>query len=154
MDDIIKPVGGTMLIPDQVIATWTFRRSQIFPGETICGLIVQLMHPDLFNGRDCLWFVDNEAAVSALIRGTCREADVHEIAQSSSLLTAALGARVWYEWIDSDSNPSDGLSRLGLKDPWTVTQPWAVEEFKTPAFLSEPKVLDVFWKMCEMMSTA
>ena len=32
--------------------------------------------------------------------------------------------RIWYEWIDSNSNPADGLSRDGLLDEWTVRQGW------------------------------
>ena len=36
--------------------------------------------------------------------------------------------QTWYEWIDSDSNPSDGLSRAGLQDAWTLAQGWHLEE--------------------------
>ena len=32
------------------------------------------------------------------------------------MLWQDLRARVWLEWIDSKSNPADGLSRLGLSD--------------------------------------
>ena len=54
---------------------------------------------------------------------------------------------VWFEWIDSHSNPADGLSRLGLKDPWTLKQGWTLQEvsdtswdtlFKTFAIGSPP----------------
>ena len=34
----------------------------------------------------------------------------------------------WFEWIDSDSNPSDGLSRLGIEDPWTTAQGWQLQD--------------------------
>ena len=30
---------------------------------------------------------------------------------------ATLGIRLWFEWVQSDQNPSDPLSRLGLEDP-------------------------------------
>ena len=36
--------------------------------------------------------------------------------------------RIWYEWIDSKSNPADGLSRDGLLDKWTKRQGWNLEE--------------------------
>ena len=72
----------------------------------------------LATNSDILWFVDNEAATSTLIRGSSREEDVCNIAELTHLLWAHHGCRVWLEWIDSDSNPSDGLSRDGVSDPW------------------------------------
>ena len=39
-----------------------------------------------------------------------------------------LNSVVWFEWIDSESNPSDGLSRAGVNDPWTKSQDWSTEE--------------------------
>ena len=38
----------------------------------------------------------------------------------------------WFEWIDSDSNPADGLSRDGLLDKWTTQQEWELLEFGQP----------------------
>ena len=43
--------------------------------------------------------------------------------------------------IDSESNPSDGLSRLGLLDPWTLTQDWDVRSFDFPPLLEPQNLL-------------
>ena len=43
-----------------------------------------------------------------------------------------LGARVWLDWVDSHSNPADGLSRLGMSDPWTTQQGWALSTAQHP----------------------
>ena len=67
-----------------------------------------------FKGRDVIWFIDNEAACSALIRGSSTSEDVQDITEAAALMSSLLGCRVWYEWIDSSSNVSDGLSRVGL----------------------------------------
>ena len=40
----------------------------------------------------------------------------------------------WYEWIDSDSNPADGLSRDGVSDQWTMSQGWELTELPPMAF--------------------
>ena len=72
--------------------------------------------PALFADHEILWFCDNEAAVSTIIRGACRPEDINGFAEASTILSARLGARIWVEWIDSKSNPSDGLSRSGLAD--------------------------------------
>ena len=50
--------------------------------------------------------------------------EVEVAVQAAHLLWLHLGCRVWIEWIDSASNPADGLSRQGLADPWTQEQQW------------------------------
>ncbi len=127
-----SPTGGTCQVPDEVLGSWKARDQQIFPGETFCGLLVPWLHPSLLRGQDCLWFIDNVGAVSALIRATSSQEDVHLVAQFASVLGHALQTRIWYEWIDSESNPSDGLSRDGLDDQWTLAQPWDVAEYAFP----------------------
>ena len=65
----------------------------------------------------------------------------------AALQAASLGVRLWFEWVQSDQNPSDPLSRLGLDDPavraqleagtWQALQPtvpWE-EVLRTPAAL-------------------
>ena len=71
-------------------------------------------------------------AVAALVRGTSSQEDVHEIVQATHLTLHRLSTRVWWEWIDSSSNPSDGLSRCGLQDQWTVDQHWILSDIVFP----------------------
>ncbi|CAL1129060.1 unnamed protein product [Cladocopium goreaui] len=115
-------VCGMDKVPPEVIDSWVPRRQQIYPGEAIVALVIPALLPDLLRGQDLLWFVDNESATSTLIRCVSSQCDVHEIAQFSHYLLNSLDARAWFEWIDSESNPSDGLSRLGLADEWTQAQ--------------------------------
>eukprot|EP00435_Cladocopium_sp_Y103_P025373 s2946_g6.t1 len=88
-----QPLGGTCLVPDAVIQSWTPRKQQIFPGEALAGLLVPWFHAEIFSNFDVLWFVDNEAAASSLIRGSSREGDVHAIAQFAHLLFHTLNSR-------------------------------------------------------------
>ena len=67
-----------------------------------------------FRGRDVIWFIDNEAACSALIRGSSTSEDVQDITEAAAFMSSLLGCRVWCEWVDSFSNVCDGLSRVGL----------------------------------------
>ena len=138
------PVGGTCVVPPSVLESWLPRRQQIYPGEALCGVIVPWFHRDLLRHFDLLWFIDNEAAASSLIRGSSRPDDVHRISQLSHVLLHGLGCRAWIEWIDSDSNPSDGLSRLGLADPWTLLQGWTLAEYTFPAELLPSTFLATF----------
>ena len=126
------PIGGTCLVPPEEIDLWIPRKQQIFPGEALCGLVVPLHLSSLLKNCDILWWGDNEAAIAALARGTSSQDDVHELVQATHLTLHRLSSRVWWEWIDTSSNPSDGLSRSGLTDPWTLSQNWKLEETVLP----------------------
>eukprot|EP00435_Cladocopium_sp_Y103_P010988 s1261_g2.t2 len=136
-----QPQGGTCVVPHNVIASWLPRRQQIYPGEAVVALVLPALCPDLLRGRDILWFIDNESAASTLVRCASSQCDVHEIAQYSHYLLNRLGARTWFEWIGSDSNPSDGLSRLGLDDEWTQAQGWSLTSHPFPPGLSRGEFL-------------
>ena len=136
-----QPQGGTCEVPPEVIDSWVPRRQQIYPGEAIVALVIPALLPDLLRGQDLLWFVDNESATSTLIRCVSSQCDVHEIAQFSHYLLNSLDARAWFEWIDSESNPSDGLSRLGLADEWTQAQGWSLTSYTFPPGLSRGEFL-------------
>jgi hypothetical protein len=131
------PVGGTCVVPPSVIAHWKPRTQQIYPGETLAAVVVPALCPTVLCNADVLWFFDNESAVSALIRASTAESDVLILVQQAHLQFNDLQMRTWIEWIDSASNPADGLSRLGLLDEWTAAQPWQVQEFSFPS-LSAP----------------
>lgn len=129
----LKPIGGTCAVPQAVLEEWVPRKQQIFPGEALCLLILPMLLPDILKGRDLLWFIDNQAAVAAAVKTASAEEDVFEIAHMTALLRARLQCRCWFEWIDSDSNPSDGLSRDGLLDTWSLSQTWFLESHNFPA---------------------
>ena len=127
-----QPVGGTCLVPPAVLQSWNVRQQQIFPGESLCGLLVPWLHPQSFCSADVVWFIDNESAVASLIKASSDQPDVHRIVQTSQAVLQALGARTWFEWIDTESNPSDGLSRDGLFDVWTQSQGWSLKDYSFP----------------------
>ena len=137
-------LGGTCAVPAATLSSWAPRKQQIYPGETLCGLVVPLLHGDLFISQDVTWYIDNEAATASLVRGSSKQLDVHMISQFAQATLYRYGARVWWEWIDSASNPSDGLSRLGIHDPWTVAQGWNVQEYDFPIHLLPANFLASF----------
>ena len=122
------------------------RRQQIYPGEAVCALCVPIFHGRALHNRDVLYFIDNEAAASSWVRGTSTQEDVHDIALSAALWFHQAGCRVWYEWVDSKSNPPDGLSRQGVGDPWTASQGWDLSEVTLPRWLCSPHSLVEMWE--------
>ncbi len=119
---VADPVSGlatgyTMLLTPEFVASWCPRTQQIAMAESCAGVIVPLHNWKQFRGRDVIWFIDNEAACAALIRGSNSAEDVQDVAETAAFFSSLLDARVWYEWIDSASNVSGGLSRVGTRCP-------------------------------------
>ena len=104
-------------------------------------LVAITLCSSVLSGQDLLWFVDNEAAVAALVRSSTSQEDVHLLAQAVHINLHSLGCRIWIEWIDSESNVSDGLSRLGSADPWTRSQNWCVHDYPFPPELDRDSLL-------------
>ena len=57
--------------------------------------------------------------------------------QVAHMLWLHLDMRVWIEWIDSHSNPSDGLSRDGYVDAWTLKQQWHLAAVANPPWTGD-----------------
>ena len=75
-----------------------------------------LATPELIKGRSLIWFIDNQTAVSCLVKGASRVEDLSELTLLTNLALAALGTRTWYEWVPTLQNVSDPLSRDGWED--------------------------------------
>ena len=88
--------------------------------EAFAVLAAIWQHRDLLTGKVVIFFVDNEAAASAMIKGHSRLLVVGTMAMCVHLLLIRYNIAVWFEWVDSDSNLADGLSRDCLEDPWTL----------------------------------
>ena len=127
-----RTLGGTCLVPQAVLDSWADRRQQIYPGETLAVLAVPMLYADLFQNRDVLWFLDNQASLATALTGASTQDDVHELSHLAAVCRVRTSTRMWFDWIDSESNPSDGLSRLGLSCTWTAAQDWTLQEFQFP----------------------
>ena len=123
--------GRTSLIRWDVIDQLIERDTQILACEALAVPQAIIRDCETFKGTDVICFIDNEAACSSMVRGGSSQDDVAYIAGMTHFVMLEYDVRVWFEWIDSDSNPSDGLSRLGLADPWTVKQGWQLEESRS-----------------------
>ena len=75
--------------------------------------------------RDIVWYIDNSVILSAMTKGASRSIAIDRAALVLHLVIAGLGARVWWEYVESKANWSDELSRQ-LKDPWLESQGFLV----------------------------
>ena len=57
--------------------------------------------------------------------------------QAAHWMWMQLDIRVWIEWIDSQSNPAEGLSRASWQDAWTLKQQWQRMHVADPPWSSD-----------------
>ena len=119
-----------MELDEGLIGALIQRKQQIFACEAVAVPAAMIREPEVFYGTDIVWFIDDEAACSSLVRGATKEEDVAMIAAVTHLVMMHYKCRVWLEWIDAHSNPADGLSRDGCYDTWTRQQGWELRDVK------------------------
>ncbi len=76
-----------------------------------------------------------------LTKGSAAPEDLTSLVGIIHLMLAAGGIRVWWEYVASDSNCSDGLSRYFDKDPVSAQFGWTPRQARTPP-----------WKRCWVAS--
>jgi len=77
-------------------------------------------------GSSNVWFVDNSAALSAMVKAGANAADVDRAAAVVALACATLQCRMWFEDVQSDSNWADGSSGLLGLCRWCRVQSFAL----------------------------
>ena len=63
--------------------------------------------------------------------------DLQAIIAASHAALANASVRRWLDWVPSDSNCSDGLSRDGAKDAWTANHGLLPEKLRLPRWLTD-----------------
>ena len=72
-----RPIDQTLDQQPEVTRAWKARIQQIFPADAVALVIATWsIHQELRN-VDVTWFIDNEAAAAAGIRGASKEPDHH-----------------------------------------------------------------------------
>ena len=132
VDDDMPPTAGVcvmdvttntrlawwMVVEPELLARWESRHC-IMEVEAVPIVALLAVLPAVLAGRDAIWFVDNAAVLSAMIKGGSRCEDVDRAAGVVALICAQIQARVWFEYVESKSNWADGVSRLLHADQWS-----------------------------------
>ena len=127
-DKATTPVGYWYDIPASLLRDWALAHP-IMAAESFAILTAIWQHRDLLTKGNVISLKDNEAAARAVIKGDSRLEVVGAMAMCVQLLLIRCNIAVWFEWVDSDSNLADGLSRDGAEDSWTLKQDWELHEF-------------------------
>ena len=106
--------GFVSVIPQSVDQLWEPGDKKIAQLELLQVLYALFSRPSQFQGRRGLWFIDNTAALMALIRGRSDSKDLEHMCKLIHLILFALKSWFFWEWIPSKANWSDEISREGL----------------------------------------
>ena len=83
-------------------------------------LVALATWPDLLT--DALWlhFIDNNGALSCLVKGGSRATGTDTIIAMTWHKCGKLNVCPWFDRVDTKSNPVDGLSRGNLEGDWDI----------------------------------
>ena len=98
--------------------------------------------------RKVVWFVDNTSALFAAMRGSSRNVIVSRAVAAAAFLCFHFNCNIWHEFVDSESNWSDGLSRKGAADDFVSRHNFAVSEMRTPTAIWKGSLLEI-WRTLE-----
>ena len=92
----------------------------IYEVEAVGPLLVLHNWGHLMENHLWLHFVDNEAALTTLIKGSSSVVSGEVITCYTHTLVASHSIWPWFDRCDTHSNPVDGLSRKRFKGDWDM----------------------------------
>eukprot|EP00435_Cladocopium_sp_Y103_P052388 s1758_g16.t1 len=103
-------------VPDELVSEWRQTYQHIIGLVELYAVVVaaSVWSADL-SGKRVLFFVDNQPALDALIKGTSASPEFRRLLESWEVQADATGALVWFSRVPSNSNPADGPSRGSLE---------------------------------------
>ena len=135
----VNALGGskqeTRSVDHRVVAEPSLETPRRFALVEQSAVVLGLTYdPDMVRGRDVIWFEDNSVVLAGLCRGMNHGEDLDAGTAVIHLLTAQMKMRMWYEYVESDSNWSDGASRKGEQDPWIQKHHFTVVRATIPTW--------------------
>ena len=136
---VFDPLGGRwaryLQFKDACLGAWGLSMSDIEDGKQPIALceaamlpITLLAMPERFRGRRVVWYVDNTSAMAAFVKGASANEHLERIVAIFWLCCYHLDCGIWLEWVDSESNWSDGLSRDLADDLFVKEHHFETEE--------------------------
>jgi hypothetical protein len=100
--------------PDRIVKSLLPRQTQIIALELLAVAGALSTFRDIIAGHDMIVFCDNQSVCAALTKGASKALDIQFFATAFHTLCQEFHCCPWIEWIPTDANPADSLSRIGL----------------------------------------
>ncbi len=92
--------------------------------------LVLLREGRALRGRDVQWMVDNTAALGSTVKGASGQPVLEQLIALFWILCYRFQIRVWLEYVDSEANWSDGISRNFGADTFANAHNFSVDELE------------------------
>ena len=132
-------VGGYLRFGEEQLAHWRLTLQELAEGKQPIALCEAIMLPltmlhwaEIFRGRTVVWFIDNTSAMASFVKGASANEYLEKIVGAFWIAAYHLDCAIWLEWVDSDSNWADGVSRLYANDPFAKTHGFSLSEMPFP----------------------
>ena len=113
----MDPEGFVTVVPPSLIALFKERKQQIHMGELLAPVCAVLQWGRWFRDASSIFYIDNMGVLCNIVNGSARELDAGTMTFALHLQLASLRSSAWWEWVESESNCSDGGSRVGITCP-------------------------------------
>jgi hypothetical protein len=108
----------TRIVMDGLVAKELIEAWHSFVGKQLIGqvellpvVIAKLLYRDMFKGRRCVYFIDNDSARECLIRGYSSSVASFSLVSLFFLVESQAPSYNWFARVPSYSNPADLPSR-------------------------------------------
>ena len=106
-------VGAVMTVPEEFFPLLLPRATQIVVGELLAVCLAFSLYPSLLKEQSVIAFVDNISVIHISVNGAARQIDTGAFTAALQRRITKLRTDVWWEYVPSQSNLSDGGSRVG-----------------------------------------
>ena len=93
------------------------RATQIMAGELFAVILAFAFFPEAFRNASAINFVDNIGVIHNIVNGASSQLDLGSMVLGLHRRLALLKVSIWWEYVPSPSNISDGGSRVGITCP-------------------------------------
>ena len=104
-------------VPAETLSLFNERLQQIHMGELLGPVCALRQWGKELQGTSAIFFIDNMGVLCNIVNGSSRQLDAGSLTFALHVRLASLNLACWWEWVQSESNCSDGGSRVGITCP-------------------------------------
>ena len=127
--------GFCGVLSSDLISRWSVQEQYIALVELAAPVTGVFQCSQTFQGRDVVWLMGNSAALACLVKGGSPSADMDGGFAAVHLALAFLHCRIWFEYVESDSNWSDTASRELFADRWSQDNQLTLSKATVPSWV-------------------
>ena len=130
--------ASVVAIPQEAYSYWGNMETYISQLELLMVVVAILRQGTALKGRRGLWFIDNVAALMALIRGRSSVNSLDQMAMLVHAAACSFQVQFYFDWVASESNWSDQISRIGWEDEWLHRNGFQCSEHNVSTWMQSP----------------